>query len=207
MKRLFQFPRLFLIGLAYLFFAMPNFANDCNVSGFQIVSSGVNQYMVNAYSGATYLWSPTGSLTIISGQGTNQVTVSGCGTLYVTRDVPGYHCYDSIEVCTQPPTCTPTFQVMAPNWNQGGETCPNNFLELGIIQECLGTVDYEWSIFGATVQSQTPDGRYIFVTASPFVGAGLSFRVRAVFADGSKSDWYSLNGIVVDCNGQGGGQL
>ena len=89
-------PFLMFVGAFQMAFA--------NCPGFTIAQGSTNfagwtNYSVPAVPGATYLWSPTGNLTIQSGQGTNQIWVSGSlGTLFVTRDANNIHCYTSTPI-------------------------------------------------------------------------------------------------------------
>jgi hypothetical protein len=51
-----------------LVFSCPVFSQLCNEPNFNIQTSPGSQYWVNDYEGAVYLWSPTGTLQIVSGQ-------------------------------------------------------------------------------------------------------------------------------------------
>jgi len=165
-------------------------------------------YEIKLVSNAIYKWTVSGSIIIIGSSNNNKVTIkaigSGIAHLSVTMDVPGnaiLACGNTgsisilgIGSCTPP---TPVFQVMDPNWNNNGETCPYYTLELGVISDvqCNDFTKYEWIIQGATIQSTTPDGRYIYVKTGR-VNTYLTFKVRGVYQSAT-TGWSSKYGKTI----------
>lgn len=93
MRILKSFSSLLLFFLAY----QTVFANTCYITKGRTTPFGTT-YCVPEVNGAVYLWSPTGTLNIVRGQGTACVTVTGWGELHITRDFNNTHCYTSIVI-------------------------------------------------------------------------------------------------------------
>ena len=192
---------------------------DCSTTGATIVqrnTNGTYTYSHNISDIHSILWTVvSGDIQITGGQGTSTITVY-FGTNFRGGQIKAYgansnltsECAETISISRglPPPPCAPTipsFQIMDPNWNGSGETCPNYLLELGVVSDerCSDFIRYEWIIQGATVQNTTPDGRYIFVTTGG-VGTYLTFKVRGVYQSGTTS-WSTQYGRTISgiCGG------
>ena len=73
-----------------------------SISGQQAIGNGQQlAYSTQYFSGATYQWSTTGSLSIVSSSGSSvtvQGTAAGSGTLYVTRTLNGQVCNAAMSI-------------------------------------------------------------------------------------------------------------
>lgn len=80
-----------------------------------IIASNVNYtYSIEPFgSGATYNWVTEPPLIIVSGQGSNSVTVKGCSSSLTTAELSVYaststaSCYNDGEITIQPGSCVP----------------------------------------------------------------------------------------------------
>jgi len=187
------------------------------ISGPSAVQPGNNYVFTYGSSiGAQYFWSVTGNSTILSGQGTNSVTVrtnsSGnvCVTRYGNGLTPSCDC-KSISISNVDPCAfnieNPRLVVLNPNWGNLGETCGNEILEVqALLSSYNNVVNYEWRIAGSTYHEPHRNRDYIFVRTNSTIGTIVNFDVRVNYDCGITSDWVGITGSVVNCQ-FGGGQL
>lgn len=157
----------------------------------------------------------TGTLIINRTNGTDHCCTSM--TIDVTGEVPGLILGDgsgsggdgSGSGGDSPPSdncdpVTPIFHVQDPNWGLNGETCANEVLELSVLsgENCDDFVEYKWVIMGATLESQTADGRFAYIRTPANIGTHVYISVTGIYESGN-SETVVQTGMVT-CNGSGG---
>ena len=157
----------------------------------------------NMPSGAGVNWTKSSNLSIVSGQGTSAVTISGGlgGQGWVQATITG-DCgdvtLDQYDVWVGQPYSPTSISVDSPGWNQG-ETCPDETLDLVVIDNSNTTSpSYNWNIQGATIISNF--GSLVRVKIWNQVGVPLYFAVNAYNSCGSSTS-VSISGITINCNG------
>ena len=106
-KRIF----LYILFACFAHLSFGQECSDCGATGWssEITVGQAQSYSVPAEAGATYIWTASGSITIVSGQGTNEVLVSGTagsGKLCVIRYKDGQSaCANCIDLTVTEDFC------------------------------------------------------------------------------------------------------
>lgn len=181
-----------------------------SISGPSQISGNATYTLSNNNGISNVSWSTSTNLTIVSSNGnTVQVSPRRCRAagayVLATYTDNGVSCQATYNINILGNASTPSsILVFSPNWDNG-ETCPNETLELNVLDNNYGPphTNYEWSVSGATITSGqgTP---VVMVQASGNIGAPLVFKVRARNGNCPWSAWRTLTGRVINCGGTGG---
>jgi hypothetical protein len=179
--------------------------SDCAATGWSIsITQGTTKtYSVPALTGATYVWIVTGGLQIISGQGTNTVTVkgntAGSGSLYVTRYKAGVSAcanYISISIPTAatPPAMPSGISIII-------EPCETVGIYANQVANATG---YKFYIDGVLFDSGPFSSIFVGLTNPPQLSIGThTVCISAYNAYGTSGQ--TCKSFTVDCTGGAGG--
>lgn len=146
-----------------LHYAIAQSCSSCNSSGWTLtIPAGQSKtYSVPSLSGATYVWTVTGGLSIVSGQGTTQITINPTtsGQLCVTRYKTGSTaCADCAQLnIVQPPAIPSSLSLIANNCNSVTAT-------VGAVS---GATSYKWYHDNTYLASSTSTSITLSFTSYP----------------------------------------
>jgi len=174
---------------------------DVTISGPSGVCSNTS-YSIPPVSGVTYTWRVSPNLSMVSGQGTNSLTVApngnGNGTvsLTVTKNGCAFVFNHSVVVngiSMEVPS------VYGPTWG----VCPNEIVSF-VTQAIAGSSYYEWEAHGTIIDGQGTRSITVRVPNYPSSWAGANVYARNNCSEGTRG---YLSYPILDCGGGGGGIL
>lgn len=135
----------------------------CGATGWTTtVQSGVTKtYTVPALTGSTYNWVTSGGLSIVSGQGTNSVSVlpNSSGQLCISRSKSGSGaCTDCAQISVIPPPNNPSTLSISIN---------NCSSVTGTVNAVSGATSYNWYVDDILVGSTTTTSKTVMFLVNP----------------------------------------